>query len=151
MEFLIYHFNKDFLATVASEIMRRLRATSLAVGKVETEEQQWGRREQHSHQQPAAQTDGLQGPGSEQRKLHGHQARKQLTDDQCRRGSRLLKEDFEGDNEDGHGCWKIWSLRLRSRYHLPGDTDGAPTAAAPPGYQACTTRLKERCDHVASP
>ena len=37
MGFLIYNFNKDLLATVASEIMRRVRATSLAVGKVETE------------------------------------------------------------------------------------------------------------------
>ena len=36
MGFFIYHFNKDFLATVASEIIRRLRPTCLAVGKVET-------------------------------------------------------------------------------------------------------------------
>ena len=37
MGFIIYHFNKVFLATVASEIMGRLKTTSLAVGKVETE------------------------------------------------------------------------------------------------------------------
>ena len=96
-------------------------------------------------------TDGLQGPGSEQFKLHGHQARQQLPGDKCRRVSGLPKQDFEGDDQDEHGCWKIWSLRLRSRDHLPEDTDNASGTATPPGHQAPTNRLKEGCNQVASP